>query len=64
MKHLSDLRKRLQEAEISYKVADSSLDSSPLEVIVCREELKQARFVYGKACEQHIEELYFSEEAV
>lgn len=64
MKHLSELRKRLQEAEISYKQADSSLDSSPLEVIVTKEELNQVRFLYRKACEQHIEELYFSEEAV
>lgn len=64
MKHLSELRKRLQEAESAYKVADSSLDSSPLEVILAKEELNQLRFHYRKACEQHIEELYFSEEAI
>lgn len=62
MKHLSELRKRLQEAEISYKQADSSLDSSPLEVIVCQQELKIARYTYNEACKQHIEELYFSED--
>lgn len=64
MKHLSELRKRLRDAESAYKVADSSLDSSPLEVIVCKEELNQVRFLYRKACEQHIEELYFSEDEV
>lgn len=62
MKHLSQLRKQLIDAEIAYKQADSSLDSSPLEVIVCKEALKQARFSYSKECERVIEELYFSEE--
>jgi len=62
MKHLSELRKQLIDAEIAYKVADSSLDCSPLEVIVCREELKNARFVYGQACKEHIEQLYFCED--
>jgi hypothetical protein len=53
------LRKRLIAAEIAYKSADSSLDSSPLQVIVCREELKNARFEYNEACVLHVEQLYF-----
>lgn len=62
MKHLSELRKRLQEAESAYKVADSSLDSSPLEVIVCKEELKIARYNYALACRDYVEETLFSED--
>lgn len=54
MNHLTEFLERLQQAERQYKVADSSLDSSPLEVIVAREELKQARFIWNKACSDYI----------
>lgn len=50
MKHLSELRKRLELAETQYKTSDSCLDTSPLELVVAREELKQARFLYGQEC--------------
>lgn len=53
MKHLSELRKRLQEAESSYVSAKTSLDNS-LEYIVCKEELKIARFEWLAACEEYI----------
>ena len=54
MNHLTSLLERLQQAEKQYKVADSSLDSSPLEVIVAREELKNARFIWNKACSDFV----------
>lgn len=57
MKHLSELRKQLSSAEITYKEADSSLDSSPIALIVAREELKQLRFTYDKACTKLAEAL-------
>lgn len=60
MKHLSELRKRLQEAEISYVKAKTSLDNS-LEYIVCKEELKIARYNYALACRDYVEETLFSE---
>lgn len=63
MKHLSELRKQLIDAEIAYKNADSSLDCSPLEVIICREELKNARFVYSQACREFVEETLFCDGA-
>ncbi len=50
MKHLSELLERLELAEITYKTCDSCLDTSPLELVVAREELKQARFLYGQEC--------------
>lgn len=62
MNHLYQLRKQLIDAENLYKVADSSLDSSPLQLIMAKEVLKEARFVYNEACKEHIEELYFCED--
>ena len=53
MKHLSELLERLNDAEIAYKTAKTSLDNS-LEYIVCREELKQARFIWNEACSEYI----------
>lgn len=61
MKHLSELRKQLQEAEISYVKAKTSLDNS-LEYIVCKEELKIARYNYALACRDYVEETLFSED--
>lgn len=61
MKHLSELRKRLQEAEISYVKAKTSLDNS-LEYIVCKEDLKIARYNYALACRDYVEETLFSED--
>lgn len=53
MNHLSELLERLNDAEKHYKTAKTSLDNS-LEYIVCREELKQARFVWNEACSEYI----------
>jgi hypothetical protein len=57
MNHLTELLERLQHAEKQYKEADSSLDYSPLELVVAREELKQARFLYGQECMKAITDL-------
>lgn len=54
MNHLSELRKRLQEAESAYVSAKTSLDNS-LEYIVCKEELKIARYNYALACRDYVE---------
>lgn len=54
MKHLSELLERLKSAEKLYKEADSSLDSSPLQVIVARSELKAIRFEWLAACQQFV----------
>lgn len=51
MNHLTELRKRLELAESAYKTANSCLDGGSLEFILAKEELKQCRFKYGKACE-------------
>lgn len=63
MKHLSELRKRLSDAEIAYVSAKTSLDNS-LEYIVCKEELKIARYNYGKACEKVISALLDNDEFI
>lgn len=62
MKHLSELRKQLLDAESVYKRADSSLDSSPLQVIVAKEELKIARYNYAIACRDYVEDTLFAED--
>lgn len=54
MKHLSELLERRNRAEIAYRIADGSMDSSPLEVVVAREELNQVRFLWNKACSDYI----------
>ena len=53
MNHLTSLLERLQQAEIAYKTAKTSLDNS-LEYIVCKEELKNARFIWNKACSDYV----------
>lgn len=53
MNHLTSLLERLQQAESAYKTAKTSLDNS-LEYIVCKEELKTARFEWLAACESYI----------
>lgn len=53
MNELTELLERLREVEIAYKTAKTSLDGS-LEYIVCKEELKQARFIWNKACSDYI----------
>lgn len=54
MKHLSELLERRNQAEIAYRSANGSMDSSPLEVVVAKEELNQARFIWNKACSDYI----------
>lgn len=62
MKELIELRDNLKAAELEYKCAQGSLDSSPLEIVLAKEGLKEARFSYALACRDHIEDLYFSED--
>ena len=50
MNHLNELLERLKSAEKQYKTCDSCLDTSPLELVVAREELKQSRFLYSQEC--------------
>jgi hypothetical protein len=61
MNHLTELLERLQQAENAYTKSKSSLDNS-LEYILCREELKQARFSYDKACARFVKELLSNDE--
>lgn len=56
MKSLKALRDNLLQAEEAYKKANSSLDGG-IELIVAREELKQCRFIYGKACQDIMNKL-------
>jgi len=53
MNHLTTLLERLNEAESAYKTSKSSLDNS-LEYILCREDLKQCRFRFDKACREYV----------
>lgn len=53
MNHLITFLERLQQAELAYKTAKTSLDNS-LEYILCREELNQARFRFDKACREYV----------
>lgn len=53
MKHLSELLERLKDAKSAHLNAKTSLDNS-LEYIVCREELRTARFEWLAACEEHV----------
>lgn len=63
MNTLTQLRNNLHTAEHEYKIAQGSLDSSPLEVVVCREALRQARFNWLKGCEEYtLENHLFYEE--
>lgn len=64
MNTLTQLRNNLQRAEEEYRTANGSLDSSPLDVIVCKEALHQARFNWLKGCEEYALEnhLFYEEE--
>ena len=62
MKELIQLRDNLRLAELDYKCAQGSLDSSPLEVVVCKETLRQARYNYAIACREYVEETLFAED--
>lgn len=53
MKHLSELLERLNQCKSAYTSAKTSLDNS-LEYLVCREELKQARFDWNEACSEYV----------
>jgi very-short-patch-repair endonuclease len=53
MNHLTELLERLQHAETAYKTSKSSLDNS-LEYVLCREDLKQCRFRFDKACREYV----------
>lgn len=56
MKSLKILRDNLLKAEEVYKKAHSSLDGG-IELILAREELRQCRFIYGKACQDVMNKL-------
>lgn len=62
MSKLGELRANLKRAEDSYRTAQGSLDSSPLEVVLAREELNQARFRYDAGCRKYVEVNVFGEE--
>lgn len=53
MKHLSELLERLNQCKTAYTSAKTSLDNS-LEYIVCKEELKTARFEWNEACSEYV----------
>lgn len=53
MNELTELLERLRACELAYKTAKTSLDGS-LEYIICKEELKQSRFIWNKACSDYI----------
>lgn len=53
MNHLTSLLERLNECKSAYKSSKSSLDNS-LEYVLCKEQLKIARFEWLAACEEHI----------
>lgn len=55
MSKLGELRANLTRAEDYYRTAQGSLDSSPLEVILAKEQLKQARFRYDVECRKYVE---------
>ncbi|MNN71359.1 hypothetical protein D3C81_1872840 [compost metagenome] len=61
MNELIELRNNLTKAELEYRTAQTSLEGS-LDLILKKEELKQARYNYALACRDYIEELYFSED--
>ncbi len=60
MSTLAELCKIWKDAEQSYKTAKTSLDGS-LEYILAREELRQARFNFDRACRQHVLLTIFNE---
>lgn len=62
MNHLTELLERLEASEIAYKGADSCLDTSPLELVVTREELKQSRFLFDKLSAKLAKDLITNEE--
>lgn len=64
MNILTQLRNNLLTAEYEYKIAQGSLDSSPLQVILAKETLKQARFNWLKGCEEYTLEnhLFYEDE--
>lgn len=61
MNHLTELLELLQQAESTYAKSKSSLDNS-LEYILCREELKQCRFRFDKACREYVLASVFGQE--
>lgn len=60
MNELTELCEIWKQAEINYKTAKTSLDNS-LEYIITREELKQARFNFDRACRKYILLTIFNE---
>lgn len=54
MSNLTELLERRNQAEIAYRIANGSMDSSPLQVIVAKQELKAARFDWLSGCEEYI----------
>lgn len=62
MNELTKLLERLRDAESAYVSAKTSLDNS-LEYILCKEDLKIARFEWLAACESYIlEEVLINEQ--
>lgn len=53
MNELTELLERLRQAESAYKVAKTSLDGSTA-LIIAKQELKEARFIWLAACEEFV----------
>lgn len=62
MKELTKLRKNLEVAELEYRQAWTCLDGGSLDLILKKEELKQARYNYALACRDYVEETLFAED--
>lgn len=64
MNHLTSLLERRNQAETAYRIANGSMDSSPLQVIIAKQELKAARFEWLAACEEYTLEnhLFYEDE--
>lgn len=60
MKDLIELRSALKKAEQEYKTAHTSLEGS-LALVLAKEELKIARFLFDKACRRYTLEHFFEE---
>ncbi len=54
MKHLSELLERRNQAETTYKEADSSLDGGSLAFILAKEGLRTARMEWFYECEAYV----------
>lgn len=62
MNSLIELRNNLNKAELEYRTAWTCLDGGSLDLILKKEELKQARYNYALACRDYVETTLFNGE--